>query len=620
MEGSGYSKLPPIITKKKAVINMMNKECEKKCGECNQCKESKMCFKWAVTRVLNPVDDNPQRITKELREQAEKYKWDGITFPTKVKDIHIFFREKNNNININVFGYDDEAKKIYTIRIAELKDPLKTINLFLHDDNHYCVVKDLSKLVSSQLSKKDHGKDICLRCLNAFGRLTKEEKKLKKKSLLEIHEELCSDQKLQHSIYPKPGGTAKFKNYERLHDVPFAVYADFESFIEPVQYAEQDPSKSFTNKYQNHIPSGFCYVIKCMDESVYSTKTVLKTASYGGEDMGKAFVDSLTEDLKPVYEILKNSRPMMMSDSEKSKHEKTKECYACKDVFGTMRTNEKTKKKEKVTKCRDHCHITGKYRGAACDKCNLRMRVPKFVPVLFHNLEGYDSHLFVKSLGLTDGDIKCIPKTDEKYISFGKNIPMDDGKEKTAYLEMRFLAFNCETMKDYHDLYLKTDMLLLADIMTEFRRVCKEVYELDALHYYTVPGLAWDAMLKITEVEIDLISDPDMYLMVEKGIRGGISTITKRYAKANNKYIKDYDKDQMSVYIPYLDTNNLYGWAMRHKLPVKDFRWMSEDELENWESKPCIFEVDLEYPKELHDFHSEYPLAPEQLQIDKVRN
>ncbi len=133
-----------------------------------------------------------------------------------------------------------------------------------------------------------------------------------------------------------------------------------------------------------------------------------------------------------------------MSDSEKSQYEKAKECYACEDVFGTMRMNEKTKKKEKVTKCRDHCHITGKYRGAACDKCNLRMRVPMFVPVLFHNLEGYDSHLFVKSLGLTEGDIKCIPKTDEKYISFGKNVPMEtfttyDGKEKTAYLEMRFI-------------------------------------------------------------------------------------------------------------------------------------------------------------------------------------
>ena len=125
-------------------------------------------------------------------------------------------------------------------------------------------------------------------------------------------------------------------------------------------------------------------------------------------------------------------------------------------------------------------------------------------------------------------------------------------------------------------------------------------------------------MLKITEVEIDLISDPDMYLMVESGIRGGISTITKRYAKANNKCLSDYDEDQMSVYIPYLDANNLYGWAMTHKLPVKDFRWVSEDELKNWESKPCVLEVDLEYPKELHDFHNEYPLAPERLQIDKV--
>ncbi len=628
LSGSGYSKLPPIITKKKVVINMMNKECKKKCGECNQCEESKMCFKWAVTRALNPVDDNPQRITKELREQTEKYKWNGIIFPTKVKDIHIW--EKNNNININVFCYDNEAKKMYTIRIAELKDPLKTINLFLHDDNHYCVVKDLSKLVSSQLNKKDHGKDICLRCLNAFGRLTKEEKKSRKRSLLEIHKELCSDQKLQHSIYPKPGETTKFRNVKRLHDVPFAVYADFESFVEPVQYAEQDPSKSFTNKYQNHIPSGFCYVIKCMDESVYSTKTVLKTASYEGEDMGRAFVDSLTEDLKPVYEILKNSRPMMMSDSEKSKHEKAKECYACKYVFGTMRMNEKTKKKEKVTKCRDHCHITGKYRGAACDKYNLRMRVPFFVPILFHNLDQFKTltnqmlpqipkrHDRIESLNLLKqkGVFPYEYTTDFSKLNATSLPPKDafysqlsgSGISDKDYVHTQkvWKAFNCETMRDYHDLYLKTDVLLLADIMTEFRRVCKDVYELDALHYYTAPGLAWDAMLKITEVEIDLISDPDMYLMVEKGIRGGISMITKRYAKANNKYINCYDKDQMSVYIPYLDANNLYGWAMRHELPVKDFRWISEDELENWESKPCILEVDLEYPKELHDFHNEY--------------
>ena len=129
------------------------------------------------------------------------------------------------------------------------------------------MIKDLGRLISAQLSGSDHGKDICLRCLNAFGRLTEKEKEMGKKSLLEIHEEVCLSHKLQHSVYPNPGETTKFRNVERLHDVSFAVYADFESFVEPIQYAEQDPSKSFTIKYQSHVPSGFCYVIKCMDES-----------------------------------------------------------------------------------------------------------------------------------------------------------------------------------------------------------------------------------------------------------------------------------------------------------------------------------------------------------------
>ncbi len=126
--------------------------------------------------------------------------------------------------------------------------------------------------------------------------------------VLKTHQEVCLKNKIQTEIYPKPGDTTKFKNYERLHDVPFVVYADFESFVEPLETEEKDPSQSYTTKYQSHVPSGFCYVIKCMNETVYPTKTVLKTASYEGEDMGKAFVESLTEDLKPVYEILKSPK------------------------------------------------------------------------------------------------------------------------------------------------------------------------------------------------------------------------------------------------------------------------------------------------------------------------
>ena len=290
------------------------------------------------------------------------------------------------------------------------------------------------------------------------------------------------------------------------------------------------------------------------------------------------------------------------------------------------------------------------------------MRVPNFIPVLFHNLEGYDSHLFVKSLELTEGDIRCIPKTDEKYISFSKMIPVGkeivqkpngDYIEKEIKLELRFIdsleftlqsldslvktleddqfetltsqmirlipketlngrrherleslkplkqkgvfpyeymtdfsklsatslppkepfysqlngsgisdkdydhakkvwnTFNCKTMRDYHDLYLRTDTLSLADVMTEFRKTCKKAYGLEALHYYTTPGLGWDAMLKITKIKLDLISDPNMYMMIENGIRGGISTVMKRHAESNHKYLSNYDKSKASKFIEY---------------------------------------------------------------------
>ncbi|KAK3748956.1 hypothetical protein QZH41_006842 [Actinostola sp. cb2023] len=125
-------------------------------------------------------------------------------------------------------------------------------------------------------------------------------------------------------------------------------------------------------------------------------------------------------------------------------------------------------------------------------------------------------------------------------------------------------------------------------------------------------------MLKMTEIKLELLNDVDMLLMVEKGIRGGVSMITKRYAKANNKYMKDYRKDEKSIFIKYLDANNLYGWAMSEPLPTDGFKWMSKDKLRHWYRYPCILEVDLEYPEKLRDLHDEYPLAPEHLTLNKV--
>ena len=175
-----------------------------------------------------------------------------------------------------------------------------------------------------------------------------------------------------------------------------------------------------------------------------------------------------------------------------------------------------------------------------------------------------------------------------------------------------------KTMRNYHYLFMITDVLILADVFENFRKICMENYKLDPARCYTSPGLSWDALLKMTKVKLELSNDPDMVLMFEKGIRGGVSMISKRYTKANNPYMgEEYDSDKPTKYITYLDANNLYGWAMSKPLPVNDFKWLNEKELEYSKEIPYVLEVDLEYLKELHDLHNDYPLAPKKLKIDE---
>ena len=177
------------------------------------------------------------------------------------------------------------------------------------------------------------------------------------------------------------------------------------------------------------------------------------------------------------------------------------------------------------------------------------------------------------------------------------------------------------TMGNYHDLYLKTDVWLLAYVFEKFIKICLGYYGLHHCHYFSSPGLSWNAMLKMTEIELDLISDIDMDLFIEKGMRSGISYITKRHSRANNKYMKCCDSSKESKYITYLDANNLYGWLMSQYLPYSGFIWLSEKEISDFclnsisenSSIGYICEVDLEYPSELHDSHNDYPLAPENL-------
>ena len=128
-----------------------------------------------------------------------------------------------------------------------------------------------------------------------------------------------------------------------------------------------------------------------------------------------------------------------------------------------------------------------------------------------------------------------------------------------------FKKVKLKNLGEYHDLYVQSDTLLLADVFENFRDMCIKVYEVDPAHFLSLPGLAWQACLEKTNVKLELLTDYDMLLMVEKGIRGGICHSTHRHTKANNKYMKNYDKNKESSYIQYLDANNLYGWAMSRK-------------------------------------------------------
>ena len=215
------------------------------------------------------------------------------------------------------------------------------------------------------------------------------------------------------------------------------IYADFESFTVKIHSCSPDEIKSFTEQYQKHKPSGFCYYIKCFDNNIFPPKLVQYTAESPDEDIAQIFVDSLELDIKEIYnEIIKKRKLDFHKKVEMSEQDEInyKMLLIVTYVGGELGEY----------KVLDHCHLTGKYRGAAHNDCNINYKIPKFFPVIFHNLTGYDSHLFIKNLGTTKGNINCIPNNEEKYISFTKEIVVDnfinkEGKKKDVKREIRFI-------------------------------------------------------------------------------------------------------------------------------------------------------------------------------------
>ena len=660
ISGSSYTSLPKKLKDKKAILNIMNNDDH--------------CFKWSILAQLHPVHrkDNPNRVSNYVQYESS-YDWSMISSPTPISDIIKF--EKKNNISINVFGWEDE--EIFPLQITQFRHE-KHVNLLLISDGvnrHFCLIRNISRLLGDR-TKSKNAQHYCNYCLHGF----------KKKETLENHLPYCSTKAPQKVSLPKDSEKwLKFKNHAKGLKVPFAIYADFECFLKPCS-----ESTAQSEKYQKHLPSGFAYVvISSVDK--YSKQAVV----YRGENAMDKFFKCLEEERKYINGILSEIIPMQLTPEEEKTFHSTEKCHICESKLGTDRV-------------RDHDHLTGQYRGAAHNECNLNFRFSKenqrkpssfHIPIILHNLRGYDSHLIMESLGKqTKGRLSCIPNNMERYISFSWGCfrfidscqymnaslnqlvaNLDNGKFKilekhfsdhqklklvkrkgiypydyitdsSKFLEEKlpeqkdfynilneeelsstdydhaqhiWQTFNIKNLGEYHDLYLKSDVLLLADVFENFRDLCLDYYKLDPAHYYTAPGLAWDAMLRMTGIQLELLTDIDMYLMFEQGIRGGISMISNKYSKANNKYQDDYDPSKRSKYIGYLDANNLYGWSMSQFMPWGEFKWLTDEQISQFclndipddSELGYILEVDLEYPTTLHDNHSDYPLAPESMKI-----
>ena len=215
-------------------------------------------------------------------------------------------------------------------------------------------------------------------------------------------------------------------------------------------------------------------------------------------------------------------------------------------------------------------------------------------------------------------DQTCLPHKDLFYSRLNsKGITDAD----YAHAKDVWKTFEMKSMREYHDLYLRTDVLLLADVFENFRDMALEHFKVDPCHYVTAPAMFFDALLKMSDVELELISDPEMYDFVERAKRGGVSSIMKRYAVANNKHMGElYNPEKPSSYIFYPDANSLYCWPMLQPLPVGGFRWLGEEALAKplSEFHPCFVSVDLEYPEVLHDKFKDYPPAPDQIKLGGV--
>ena len=338
---------------------------------------------------------HPERIG-DLIEKSKSFDWDGISFPVEWRDIDRF--EKRNDISVNVLGWF--KGKVYIARKTKMKR-IRHVNLLLIKNNgkrHFCLIVSLSRLLRKENQKNQ--RFYCDNCLNSIPKVS-----------FEKHKEFCETFDACKTIPPEKANFMQFKNYKNQTSTPFRIYADSEAILKPVSRDN--------GEFQEHIPCGFCF------HTVSETDEKFSPVLIRGQNCVDEFVEKLVEHVRNLQNRPKKKIVWEKGEREKFEHEIN--CWFCGEEI-------------KGRKVADHCHFTGKYRGAAHVDCNLIASKPKFTPVFFHNLFNYDIHLFVKALEKKHGKIKCILNTEERYISLSLEIPVGkNSKGKVIKHEIKFV-------------------------------------------------------------------------------------------------------------------------------------------------------------------------------------
>ena len=406
LKGRSYFPLPEELRHhRKGLINLQNDDNE--------------CFRWCHVRHLNPLKHHNERITQKDRGIAKTLDYSGVTFPVTIRDMGKI--EKQNKININAYVYNEDGKYVSPIRNSKTAYQ-DTLNVLLIEretekeyKQHYVYIKDFNRL-NYNVTKSHHKKHFCLRCIQPF---TSEVR-------LEAHKRDCliinGTQRIE---MPQPGSKVFFHNYQKRLPVPFVIYADFEALTRKIDSCSPRGDRSYTQAYQKHEACGFGYKVVCHYDQKYSKPAVI----YRGKNPVPKFYQNLTEEVKYCQKVIseKAKRRLVMTKKDEEDFQNAKKCWICQRQY-------KPDEGENIP-VRDHCHITGKYRGSAHKTCNLRLQISAEkikIPVIFHNLKGYDGHLIIEGMGdiikREPLNIDVIASNAEKYITFkiGKHLKFID--------------------------------------------------------------------------------------------------------------------------------------------------------------------------------------------------